>query len=254
MRLPGKNSGLSKQKNLRLLYFQDKVVQLSIIRQRRKTLAIHVFPGDKPVEFRVPMKCPWREIDGFLASRTSWIFESMQELAKEPPPPTVTYTSGELHFFLGEAHALQLQQGRGTVERVNARLKVRCQDPRDQSMVRAQLEKFYKKESLPVFESRLDLCVKRFPVAVEPAGLRVRKMKARWGSCTKSGELCLNTLLVQNSVRVIDFVIMHELCHLRHFSHNRAFYELLDRAMADWRESEEALGKNLAHPCQFQLF
>ena len=245
---------MSKQKNLRLLRLQDQVVQLSIIRQRRKTLAIHVFPGDRPVEFRVPMKCPWREIESFLVSRTSWIFESMQELAKEPPQPAVTYESGELHFFLGKAHALNLQQGRGKVERLNGQLNVRCLDPSDGSMVRAQLEKFYKKESLPVFESRLDLCIKRFPLAVEPVGLRVRKMKARWGSCTRAGELCLNTLLVQNPAWVIDFVITHELCHLRHFSHNKAFYGLLDRAMPDWREAEKALGRNLSSPYQFQLF
>lgn len=217
-------------------------------------MAIHVFPGSRSVEFRVPMKCPWIEIESFLALRKDWIIESLEQFENEPPEPRVTYDAGTLHSFLGEQYLLVLKQGQGKAVITDSQLNVRCRDPNDSKMVRLQLEKFYKKESLPIFEARLDICMRLFPVAVEPSGLRVRKMKARWGSCSRSGELCLNTLLVQKPARAIDFVIMHELCHLRHFAHNRDFYALMDRSLPDWREAEKLLSTKPVNPFQLGLF
>lgn len=72
-------------------------------------------------------------------------------------------------------------------------------------------------------------------------GFHIRKMKARWGSCSSRGELCFNSLLMQKDEALIDLVIVHELCHLRHFNHNRAFYELLGEVLPDWQAREKLL-------------
>jgi predicted metal-dependent hydrolase len=69
----------------------------------------------------------------------------------------------------------------------------------------------------------------------------IRRMKRRWGSCTKGGTILLNVLLIQASPRCIDYVITHELCHLTHHNHNTAFFRLLDRVMPDWRERKSRL-------------
>ena len=66
-------------------------------------------------------------------------------------------------------------------------------------------------------------------------------MKRRWGSCTKSGRILLNLLLIQTSPPCIDYVITHELCHLIEHNHTSAFYQLLDRAMPDWRKRKRKL-------------
>ena len=70
-------------------------------------------------------------------------------------------------------------------------------------------------------------------------------MKARWGSCSSAGEICLNLLLMKAGLQQIDFVIAHELCHLTHFAHNASFYALLDEVMPDWKEREVLLGQAL---------
>ena len=74
-----------------------------------------------------------------------------------------------------------------------------------------------------------------------PEKFHIRKMKARWGSCSSQGELCFNSLLMQKDEALIDLVIVHELCHLRHFNHNRAFYKLLGNVLPDWQEREKML-------------
>lgn len=210
-------------------------------------MAIHVFPGSKPVEMRVPMKCPWIEIETFLESRKEWIVDSRNQLASQPVEPGVSYSAGEPHYFLGKTYSLRLSQGRGKAMIDGGSIFVRCPDPDEPEAVRLQLEKLYKKECFPIFARRLRFCQQSFPVDVKAVNLRVRKMRSRWGSCSRKGEICLNTLLVMQTEQAIDFVINHELCHLVHFGHNKEFYSLLDLAMPNWREIEKSMVQNNTH-------
>ncbi len=232
---------MSKQSYRRTLSFHNRQIDLDIIRQRRKSLAIHVFPGNKPVELRVPLKCSWLEIDAFLTARTEWTFKALEELASEPRELEIEYTQDSTHFYLGEIYPLSLSEGKGRVRIEDGKLLVRCLDPCDPLRVRTQLDRFYRKQSLPVFCRQLAVCTQTFPAQVKPSVLRVRKMRSRWGSCSHDGEMCLNTLLVRHDIKAINFVITHELCHLVHFHHSRAFYRLLDQAMPAWREAEKLL-------------
>ena len=220
-------------------------------------MALHILQDGQPemirVELRVPMRCPWYDIEAFLGSRRDWIYESVVELSQRPRELVPNYTENEVHYFLGHAYPLRLYKGPGKVIKENGSLDVYCQDTSCETMVAKQLEKFYKSSSLVIFEQRLQICVSNFPIDVNPSGLRVRKMKSRWGSCSQSGEICLNSLLVQKSIAAVDFVITHELCHLVHFSHNKHFYALMDRAMPKWKEYEGLLSAR-AQPFQHCLF
>ena len=71
-------------------------------------------------------------------------------------------------------------------------------------------------------------------------------MSKRWGSCGKSGDILLNVELVKASLYCIDYVIMHELCHLRVHTHNNGYYKLLSKYMPDWKERKERLEKVLS--------
>ena len=126
---------MDDQKYVREVSINSRTIEIVIIRRRRKTMAIHVFP-DRPVELRVPLKCPWSAIDGFLAERREWIGEAVHTLAGDRLPNSPKYVAGEHHHYLGEPHRLVLSEGR--TRRVSIAgdvMSVRCPDPDDSSEV-----------------------------------------------------------------------------------------------------------------------
>ena len=96
---------MDSNKYQRLIYFKDcpelVSARLFVIRQKRKTLAIHVFSGLRPIELRVPLRCPWVEIEAFLASKNGWIVNSLRNLATQPEVLKLSYRAGEQNLFLG---------------------------------------------------------------------------------------------------------------------------------------------------------
>jgi len=219
----------------------DQDIEVLIKRSRRKTIAIHVY-SDQSAELRAPLKCPWREIDDYLAKKLSWIVRAREHFDRQPPARTLQYVDGESHPFLGQSYRLVTVRGRPrTVELLNDAIVVRCASPCDRDVVRRAVENWYRGRAGLILPERLEICLRLF-IERAPAleafmpELTIRKMRARWGSCSTRGEICLNSLLVQKPVATIDYVIMHELCHLRHFNHDKGFYRLLGKIMPDWRE------------------
>ncbi|MCB1691460.1 MAG: M48 family metallopeptidase [Pseudomonadales bacterium] len=232
----------------RTLAIAGRDVEIFILRQRRKTMAIHVF-RDKPVEMRVPLNCAWHDIESFLASRHAWIDESLDALAGLPLPVLPRYVDGEMHDYLGQPLALALVHGRTRHVSVGEdRLVVRSASPDNPDKVRQAIEQFYRDEARRLLPQRVDACRERFGFSLPPTRITYRRMKARWGSCSRSGELCFNILLMQKPLAAIDFVATHELCHLRHFSHDRAFYDLMGSVMPDWRDREQLLADGVRGP------
>tara|TARA_R110002073_G_scaffold6938_1_gene40155 strand:- start:2153 stop:2911 length:759 start_codon:yes stop_codon:yes gene_type:complete len=227
----------------RKISHQGLDISLEIIRARRKSLAIHVFPGERPTEVRVPLKCSWVDVDAFIESRLDWIADALRKLAAQPVESK--FKRGQVHAFLGKGYVLEPCFGKSSVMLTPDQLWISCKHPESEAQIERVFLAFLRRESEAIFKERLAGCLANFPEPVSPTGLRVRRMKARWGSCSERGEICLNTLLIQKSPEVIDMVITHELCHLVHFQHDRQFYQLMDRAMPDWREREVALGAEI---------
>lgn len=226
-------------RSIRELRIAGRVVEVVVRRMRRKTMAIHVF-ADRPVELRVPGRCSVQAMDAFLESRHDWIADSLASLGPEPPR-SPKFRDDEIHWLLGQPLRLRLSEGRRHVSVVGDVLAVRCLRPQEPACVLQTLEGFYRTEALRAFPGRLELCRSRFREPLPPSTLKVRKMSARWGHCSNTGEICLNTALIQKPMAAIDFVVTHELCHLRHFAHNKSFYRLMDRTLPDWRERERLL-------------
>lgn len=223
----------------RELLVGDRVVEIIVRRMRRKTMALHVF-ADRPVELRVPTRCSMADMESFLTSRRQWIAESLEELGTGAPR-LLQYVDGEEHAWLGECYRLRLTEGRRNVSLVGNLMAVRCLEPASSACVKETIEAFYRKEAKQQLPGRIEACRSRFKCELPPSTFKVRKMKSRWGHCSSRGEICLNTLLMQKSLAAIDFVVTHELCHLVHFAHNKAFYRLMDQTMPDWREREKLL-------------
>ena len=115
-------------------------------------------------------------------------------------------------------------------------------DPGKTSRVRALVQMWYSERAQEVYERRLKACYDRVRHhGIPRPSLRLRKMKTRWGSCTRNCTIVLNPDLVRLPTPCIDYVITHELCHLRLHNHSQAFYRLLSNCMSDWMTRRERL-------------
>jgi predicted metal-dependent hydrolase len=121
-------------------------------------------------------------------------------------------------------------------------IRVYLPDPKNVDSVELLVRNWYQERAKEVLGTRLDYIYDdikgRLP---SKPTLRVRRMIRRWGSCTNRNHIVLNTSLVQAPVRCIDYVIVHELCHLSFHDHSRKFWRLLTRSIPDWALAKKHL-------------
>lgn len=211
-------------------------------RQRRRTLAIHVH-RDATVEVRAPITCPLATVLDFVHRRRSWISRKLERVAVYAPAPVLRYTQGERHRYLGEWLVLALRQGSPRQGQLaDGRLLLTLRQPTDPARVRRLLEQWYQARASEVFTERLVRWSGHpaYRDLRQPA-LRLRRMRSRWGSCSTRGVITLNTCLIERRPGLIDYVVVHELCHLRVFDHSARFYALMDAVLPDWRQCRRAL-------------
>ncbi len=219
----------------------DQSFEYHIKRQRRKTIALHVL-ADGTVEVRTPKWVPKYELADFVEQRSEWVIERRREvlkvLASQP-----TFSDGQYHKFLGDEFPLQLSmEGRGGVAFKDGVFLVKVRDTDDPLQISKAMERWYREKAVEFYEERMFACFEHFPDWFQDKyvipEITVRKMRRRWGSCSRAGEVTLNLALIKMPVPCIDYVIVHELCHLEAFHHGRAFYRLLALVMPSWKVQE----------------
>ncbi|MDX1990806.1 MAG: YgjP-like metallopeptidase domain-containing protein [bacterium] len=224
--------------------FGTSPIPFEVIYTSRQTLAISVYP-DGTVVVKAPTSTPLEIMEEAVVRRGAWILKQQRQfkMLERPAVPPRTYVSGETHRFLGRQYRLKVVES--TIVRVirsRNDLRVEIPIPTDTFAVQQQLDAWFLAQAERIFAERLTHCFAR--VAhwdVEKPVLRIRPMKARWGSLTPKGTLTLHQKLIQAPVELIDYVIYHELCHLREMNHKTAFYTLLDQVLPDWRDLQHQL-------------
>lgn len=217
-------------------------VTLTLRRQQRRTLAIQVH-RNATVEVRAPMFCPHETVMQFVNRRRHWIRRQLERVAASAPACTPRYTQGESHRYLGEEVVLALQQGTPAHgELVQGQLRLRLNRPDDPKRVKGVLEQWYRIRAAEVFSGRLAHWFDHHAYrGLRQPRLRLRRMRRRWGSCSTQAVITLNTRLIEQRLQLIDFVVVHELCHLRVFDHSARFHALMDAVLPDWRRRRLAL-------------
>ena len=214
---------------------------------KRRSLSIEVHP-DLRVVVRAPLRFPKRDIEDFVAARTLWIAAQLQHFRSAPRLPLVpTYADGATHYYLGLPHQLRLDPAaRHGVARSDDCLIIGGRAARDALTARAALEQWYRKRAAEQFTAILAEChlhprLQRYPCPT----LQIRAMRSRWGSLGSRRGMTLNLVLIQAPRQCIEFVVMHELCHLRYHGHGKGFYKLLDTVCPDWRARKRLLEDSL---------
>jgi predicted metal-dependent hydrolase len=220
----------------RELVLAGEAVAYTLRRTDRRTLGITVEP-DGNVVVTAPAQAELAHIEAILQRRREWIRRRRRDVALLPPPPRDReWVSGETHRYLGRQYRLRVMAGSPAVRLAGAFFRVTVPDPADTVRVRRLMERWYLDHARATFERRMAEVIRRTPLLglSEPPPLLVRRLRRRWGSCSPEGRILLNVDAVKLPVGCIDYLLVHELCHLRVPHHGREFWRLLDRCMPDW--------------------
>jgi predicted metal-dependent hydrolase len=217
-------------------------IEFALYYSARKTLTVRVH-RDGRVVVDAPNRMELKKIKLFVSTRIGWIVKHQERFRERPVAIPRTYADGEQLLLLGGQYILRVREGKalGVSSRAHD-LIVTVRDAAETDQVRAQLAKWYRAVATEVFTQFLADCfplVQPFGVSYPP--LRIRVMKSRWGSCNSRGTVTLNVQLVQAPPVLINYVMIHELCHLKHMNHSPAYYALLESILPNYKVLRQTL-------------
>ncbi|MAT64341.1 MAG: metal-dependent hydrolase [Gammaproteobacteria bacterium] len=203
---------------------------------RGQKIAIHVRP-DASVQVDAPDGEPAQKIHSTVLKRARWIRNHvLQARAQRAHVLPRGYVSGESHFYLGRRYQLKVSDANGAGPHVKlwrGRIQVES-EKRAPEEIRKHLYRWYRQRASGVFGRRLHAIASNVPWLKEVPPLRLLKMRRQWGSCSPQGVVFLNPHLVKAPRDCVDYVITHELCHLKEHNHSRRYYRLLREIMPGW--------------------
>ena len=179
-----------------------------------------------------------------VKQRGRWIYQQLREFQQQLEHVTLRqYISGESHYYLGKQYQLKVNvephQVQG-VKLLRGKLEVSVR-ARDAVKVRSLLTDWYKSRAREVFARRLDALLEQALWVQDRPPIRILTMQTQWGSCSPNGRITLNPHLVKAPRDCIDYVILHELCHIAEHNHSDRFYRLLSQVMPNWEITKERL-------------
>ncbi len=212
----------------------------------RKTMEIAVHPN-KEVTVKAPTGCSFEDVQSRVLKRIRWIKRQIRYFEQfDPRTPARQFVSGETHLYLGRRYRLKIELGfSDNVVLKNGFIIIYSQDISPIN-IQSLLSHWYQERSKLIFVSMFEqLWENREFRQYKKPNLIIRDLKTRWGSLSKAGHLTLNSNLVKAPKECIEYVLVHELCHLKHYNHSTAFYELLDNVMPDWIKRKHKLELSL---------
>lgn len=223
-------------------------IEYALRYSKRTTLGIDVNP-DLSVVVTAPTGSSDTAVEQRVKKRAAWIIEQRRFFETYLPTiPPRQYVSGETHRYLGRQYRLRVHAaGTDAVKLARGQLNVGLADVTKKDRVRALVTRWFRDRAETVFGERFSAWAEKARRhGIETESFQIRQMKNRWGSCTGEGHILLNPDLIVAPVICIEYVIAHELCHLKEHNHGAGFYRLLRALMPDWEERRCRLNKCLA--------
>lgn len=206
-------------------------------------MGISILP-DSSVIVRVPYLTSLKTINRIIQQKSGWIIKHRDSYRKnEKSKLNGLYVTGETHFFRGNESVLKIEKSSKTYIRFyDSAIEVGLEKTDDARAIKRLLYNGYKNEALIVFPDIVNKVLKKYDAQIfRPAGIVIRTMKRRWGSCSNKGIITLSTELIKLPDLFIEYVILHELCHLKHHNHGRDYYGLLSEVFPDYKRIRKEL-------------
>ena len=230
---------------MRRVSLGDREICYELTRKKVKNINLRIHL-DGRITVSAGSKVPETVINQFIIKKSPFILNALERFS-ERRNAEINNGSGDEIFLFGEP--LKIRRAVGNKRRTSLlgnELWVYIRDGDGPDVVNESIENFMRSELKTKLDELVPRLWERFTgeLRVEPSGIKIRKMKSRWGSCNcKSGDITFNLYLAKYPLICLEFVIVHELCHLFHPNHSKDFYALLTSVMPDWKERKLILNK-----------
>ncbi len=217
-------------------------------RSNRKTLGIEVHP-DSSVHIIAPNDSSFQDIKQKVEKRAKWIVKQQAYFEQFlPRTPKRNYVSGETHHYLGKSYLLKVSIGSENQVKLKAgKLEVVCKEEIKQELVKKLLAHWYYTHAEKKFNSIAIEAYSRFKeYDFKMPTIEIRRMTKRWGSCNTTDKIILNPEIIKASSKCIEYVLVHEMCHLVVANHNKEFYRILDTIIPTWKKWKDKLENKLS--------
>jgi predicted metal-dependent hydrolase len=216
----------------------DDIHVEKIVRSRRRTIALIITPEARLI-VRAPLRAPAAMIDEAIREKSGWIRKKIAEMKGRPQPVDHSYEEGEIFWFLGRPYPLHIvDEEQVAIERTDRLCVSRTIRPDIQSGIQC----WYREEAHKEIHSR---CMWfSMMTGYSPASVRITDACQRWGSCNHRGGLNFSWRLIQAPLGIVDYVIVHELVHLRQPDHSSKFWAKVEVLMPDYKRRRTWLREN----------
>lgn len=239
------NVSIKPKRQIMKFRYDDELIAFERVKRLQSTgkVLIKVYP-DCRVVASAPANTDNEVVLSAVKKRSRWIYEKIRDFRKQMEFITPRqYISGETHYYLGKQYLLKVLETPRDIQSVklfNGKLEVFVR-AKSADKVKKLLNEWYNTRAKEIFAKRLDAMLEQALWVNERPPLRIRTMQTQWGSCSPSGQITLNPKLVKAPRDCIDYVILHELCHIAEHNHSERFYRLMSQVMPKWEKTKERL-------------
>lgn len=224
--------------------YEGKEYQYELVESRGKRLSATIDEYGRMV-VRFPKRVPSSAVTRFVEEHRKWLVTQYLRAQEQCKAFLHQFTEGEAFYFLGNSYPLKIRRdGAGKrirVERLPDCFLVQGTDL-TKEMIKKALENWYIHNARIRFESR---CAYYAPlIGVTYHTIRIKNQKSRWGSCSGKGNLNFNWKLIMAPEEVLDYLVVHELCHLKYMDHSKEFWLLVASILPNYREQERWIEEN----------
>lgn len=217
--------------------------EITIVRSRRKTISIAI-SGEGKIEVKAPFFMSEEELMEIVKSRFSWIQKAKEE-RKEYEAAKKQFITGDIFYFLGNPCKLQMQMDPERI-RTTVSLKADVLYVFTNVMEREHLKDAIRKWYIHQAKMYLTKRVRFWGQYVDRpiGGIRIKEQKTRWGSCSTKGNLNFNWKIMMAPPKVVDYLVVHELCHLKFMNHGKDFWKEVEKLMPEYKNLKKWLKDN----------
>lgn len=224
--------------------FKNLIMELSY--KKRKTIGLEV-NIDGEIKVSVPIGVTNEILDKVLEKKYNWLVKKREELIEKGMKRIVRkYITGENYFYLGKEYKLKIVKDiylkKPQVNLWDDNIIVYCKSS-NKEQVRQILEKWYRSKTLELSIERIKLYTTGF-FDKEPLGIQVKEQKRRWASCTYDNKILINWRCSMAPIEIVDYIIVHELCHMDIKNHSKDFWNRVKEVLPDYKIREQWLKEN----------